>query len=217
MKDKEKLGKSSDLQGKCRNTNDDQVLDKKDSAMFFVTHARACLVTQHPLFGCLAMRLDPAIDNSCNSGWVNGEVLGVNEDYVLGLSLDELMTWIAHEVAHLALCHHTKIVQPDFKKWNIAADYVVNQLLMDCGFVLPSGALIDDAYMGLNVEAVYNELTDDQLGGSYYGEVRTPVDMSLEGKIREETRWEHAAAQSIYVANVMGKPVASFGRMMKSR
>lgn len=213
----EKSEKPSDLQAKRRKTNDDLVLDKKDHAMFFVTHARACLLTQHPLFGCLSLRLDPVIDNSCKSGWVNGEVLGINEDYVLGLSLDELMTWIAHEVAHLALCHHSKLVQSDFKRWNIAADYVVNQLLMDCGFDLPSGALIDDAYAGLNAEAIFNELTGDQLEGSYYGEVRTPDDMSLEGKIREETQWEHAAAQSIYVVNVMGKPAASFGRMMKGR
>ena len=44
------------------------------------------------------------------------------------------------------------------RRWNIACDYAINPLLVEAGFELPEGALLDPAYAGLSAEDIYARL-----------------------------------------------------------
>jgi predicted metal-dependent peptidase len=49
----------------------------------------------------------------------------------------------------------------NFKRWNRAADYVINNMLIDNGYELPPGGLWDTKYNDMSTEQVYDLLEDD--------------------------------------------------------
>ncbi len=130
-----------------------------------LTKARTRLVLSQPFFGSLALRMglieNPAIETMAT----NGRDVYFNPSFVDGLSMDELVGVLAHEVMHPACNHHTLRGGRDAERWNIAADYAINPVLIDNGFTLPEGALLDPACSGLSAEAIYNRLPPAQSGG----------------------------------------------------
>ena len=130
-----------------------------------LTKARTRLLLSQPFFGSLALRMglieNPAIETMAT----NGKDVYFNPDFVDGMSMDELVGVLAHEVMHPACNHHTRRDARDPERWNMAADYAINPFLIDNGFTLPDEALIDPAYSGLSAEAIYNRLPAAQSGG----------------------------------------------------
>ena len=64
-----------------------------------------------------------------------------------------------HEVLHMALLHVTRRQNRDPHIWNIAADIVVNDLIIrNTPFKLPDGAIIDKKYRDKSVEYIYESL-----------------------------------------------------------
>ena len=63
------------------------------------------------------------------------------------------------EVLHMALLHVTRRQNRDPHIWNIAADIVVNDLIIrNTPFKLPDGAIIDNKYRDKSVEYIYESL-----------------------------------------------------------
>ena len=136
--------------------------------------ARMTLLLDFPFFGQLALRLQPVIDYSVPTAETNGREIRFNPDFCDPLN-DKQLTWLyAHEVAHPALGHLWRIGSRDMKKANIAADYVVNEMLESVingqsGAAhrmqrLP-GALLDRQYHGLSMEQIYALLPDPASNG----------------------------------------------------
>ena len=68
----------------------------------------------------------------------------VNKDFLLSLSSTQQNALMLHEVLHMALLHVTRRGSRDPKIWNIAADIVVNDLIIrNTSFRLPKDAIID--------------------------------------------------------------------------
>ena len=64
-----------------------------------------------------------------------------------------------HEVLHMALLHVTRRQRRDPHIWNIAADIVVNDLILrNTSFKLPDGAIIDNKFQDKSVEYIYEIL-----------------------------------------------------------
>ena len=42
--------------------------------------------------------------------------------------------------------------------WNIACDYAINPIVLDAGYKLPKGCLIDNKYRGMSAEAIYEDI-----------------------------------------------------------
>ena len=60
---------------------------------------------------------------------------------------------------HVALLHVPRIGSRDKKVWNIAADIVVNDLIIrNTSFDLPSGAILISGYEDMSVEEIYETL-----------------------------------------------------------
>ena len=110
--------------------------------------ARAALLVSAPFWGVLSLRLAPIEDSSIPTMKTDGVSIRYNPDFVAGLSRSVLRTCIAHETMHCAALHHTRRGARDLRRWNIACDYAINPLLVEAGFELPDGALLDPAYAG---------------------------------------------------------------------
>jgi predicted metal-dependent peptidase len=125
-----------------------------------ITKARAGLVLDHPFFGSLALRLAVQEDPACETIWTDGRTLGVNPAFIENLTLDETKGLLAHEVLHLANCHHTRRRGRDMKVWNRAGDFAINAILEDAKIVLPSNRLRDPEFDGKSAEEIYGKLAN---------------------------------------------------------
>ena len=63
----------------------------------------------------------------------NGKRVVYNPEFISGLTDEEMKFLVAHECMHPMLEHNYRRLDRDPKKWNIAADYVINELLVQDG------------------------------------------------------------------------------------
>jgi predicted metal-dependent peptidase len=131
-----------------------------------LTKARTALLLDHPFFGSLLFRLKMQNDSGIETMATDGRTLFYNEDFVQGLSAAELVGVLAHEVMHPALQHHTRRRDRMPARWNMAADYAVNPLLLDAGLTLPADALLNNRFRNMSAERIYNLLADEGDGGN---------------------------------------------------
>jgi predicted metal-dependent peptidase len=123
--------------------------------------ARAALLVGAPFWGVLSLRLAPVEDASITTMQTDGVSIRFNPDFVASLSRSLLRSTIAHETMHCAALHHTRRGHRDLRRWNIACDYAINPLLVEAGFELPEGMLLDPVYAGLSAEDIYARLPQD--------------------------------------------------------
>ncbi|MDP2734938.1 MAG: hypothetical protein Q8P12_01895, partial [bacterium] len=123
-----------------------------------ITKARAGLILDLPFFGSLALRLEVVEDATCETAWTDGRRMGYNPGFIDSLPLAEVKGLICHEVMHCAAAHQARRGDRDHRKWNMAGDYAINQIIEDCKIPLPEGKLLDPAYTGMSAEAIYSKL-----------------------------------------------------------
>jgi len=126
--------------------------------------ARTLLILDHPFFGCLALRLKMSETNEHQTAITDGKNLLYNPAFVDKLSNQETLGFVAHEVMHAALGHTWRQGNRKAKKWNMATDYTINSNLLEAGFTLPNGALIDhtNLYDNMSAEEIYKALPESQ-------------------------------------------------------
>ena len=124
--------------------------------------ARVGLLLRHPFFGNMATRLRiKAADDWLPTAAVDGRNLYFNTQFFNAMSDSEIKFVIAHEILHCVFDHLTRREDRDPILHNIAADYIVNNLLVrdrigekpkivDC--------YQDFKYDGWMSEEVYDEL-----------------------------------------------------------
>jgi predicted metal-dependent peptidase len=122
--------------------------------------ARATLVLDHPFFGALALRmnLEEETRGRTQTMATDGRSIFYDPEFVRGCTDLELVGLLAHEVMHPAMQHHTRRGDRDPRRWNDAADYAINPILTEAGFVLPDGALMSSEYRGMIAEQIYDDL-----------------------------------------------------------
>lgn len=93
---------------------------------------------------------------------VNAFGLEFGEKFFRSLTKDERKGLMAHEVMHLALKHvdPARYATRDFKRWNIAGDHVINNMLINQGFKIPKGGCCDPQYADMSTEEVYDLLPE---------------------------------------------------------
>jgi predicted metal-dependent peptidase len=106
----------------------------------------------------------------------NGIHLLVNPDFFMSLNAgkmssidsDERLFLLAHEAWHVAFKHMLRLEERDHKLWNMAADYVINYMLVSKGYSMPAGGLYDRQYAGMNTEEVYTLLKKNNVDSSNF-------------------------------------------------
>lgn len=133
------------------------------------------LMLKHPFWCELYYSMKIIEDESIPTLATNGECMWVNPPFWNKLSLDERISALAHEVGHKMLLHMTRRGNRDPFIWNVAGDYVINNLLQKNKFVPIRGYwLYDPKYDNWSTEAVYADLMKQakpRAGGGYGGNI----------------------------------------------
>ena len=124
--------------------------------------ARVGLLLRHPFFGNMATRLKiQAADDWCPTAATDGRNLYYNTQFFNAMGNKEIEFVIAHEILHCVYDHFSRREHRDPRLYNIAADYIVNNLLVrDRIGVKPKliDCFQDFKYEGWSSEEVYDEL-----------------------------------------------------------
>jgi predicted metal-dependent peptidase len=179
------------------------------SAESALIKARSQLLMDQPFFGTLALRLRPVEREDIKTAATDGSHLYYNADFIKKLDPIQLRGLIAHEVMHCVFNHTTRRQERDHALWNVACDYAINDNLIEAGFILPKGALIDPAYKNMSAEAIYNKLLQQPKKHKpcAWGVVLDSSTGSIEaGSAAEmESQWQVAVGEAISVAKARGK------------
>lgn len=112
---------------------------KNAKAAYAFSKARSTMIVTQPFFGSLALHLDPVevTDGSLTTMAVDGVHLFYCPKFVLSIKEDELQGVVTHETLHCAYKHMTRRGNRDPRRWNIAADFIINGDLHDAQIKLP--------------------------------------------------------------------------------
>ena len=113
------------------------------------------LRSKSPFFATLSLFAPFRADASHPTAATDGVEVIYNPAFIDQLPAAQVDGVMLHEVLHAALLHVPRRGFRDAKRWNIAADIVVNGLLFQNGFQLPDGVLHDTDLESYSVEEVY--------------------------------------------------------------
>jgi predicted metal-dependent peptidase len=195
-----------------------------------MARARMRLVMSSSFFGSLIGRLDVIPRWDIPTLGVNNRAIYYNPAYTATLPMPQLIGVNAHEVMHPACGHTLRKGTRDHDQFNIAADYAINPILIDAGFELPEGALIDPQYDGMSAEQIYSKRVAQHeeeepgkpgdFGGCGSFEQATDEDGKplSEAEAEAEAReWQTAVAQAVMIAkrtsNLPGKLAELFDKL----
>lgn len=116
------------------------------------------LMLRFPFWSELYYSMTVYEDSECPTLATDGRNLWVNPTFWGTLTLDLKISAVAHEIGHKMLLHTTRRGSRHPILWNMAADYVVNSILKDNGFVIAPTWLFDPQYAGMSTEEVYSRL-----------------------------------------------------------
>ena len=191
------------------------------AALTKLTNARAGLVLDHGFFGMLALRLQLVEDNRIPTLAVDGKKIYYNAEFVLGLSMPLTKSAIAHEVMHCVFEHIGRRAQRNPRKWNMAGDYVINQVLKDSGFEIGQGWLLEPAYKDMTADHIYSLMPEDDGKGSGSGTGQPGgalcdiMDGSGEDLETQDIEWKVATVQAAEAAKAQGQLPASMRRFIE--
>lgn len=200
-----------------------------------MVRARTALYIEDPFYGVLALRLKLVEDHSCPTAKISHTTLYYNPRWIETLSQVETKTLVAHELLHILHDHINRRGGRNPDKWNAAADYVVNDVLvntmtpdpngrMQKSFKLPAGGLHNPAFAGMTADHIYTLIPDSEDGGSGGGSGNGygAMDQMKEGEGTTEERetseldWKIAATQAAHIAKKMGKLPAGLERFVEN-
>ena len=92
--------------------------------------AKAALILDQPFFASILLGMEIVEDSTIPTLATNGEEIRYNPEFLNSLTLAELIFVLGHEVLHTVFQHMTRRESRDPMGWNIAADYVINDLLV---------------------------------------------------------------------------------------
>jgi predicted metal-dependent peptidase len=155
-------------------------------------------------FTTICLSLKHVWDNTVPTAYTNGRVIGMNPDYFMSLTPEQRIAILLHETMHVAFFHILRLKTFHHRKWNIAADHVINLLIKSMGYRIPSGWYADEQYAGMSSEEVYNLLPEPDPTASGNWDLREPPEdaETIEKEIQEIL--VRAAIQSKIAGNAIG-------------
>lgn len=147
----------------------------------------------------LILALDTKVEEGIGTACTDGIQIMFDPEFVRGLNDDELIFLVAHETWHVAFMHMCRVGGRNFQKWNCAADYVINLMLVNSGYSMIQGGLLDKKYLNLSAEEVYDllpeELPENPLDGDFQEAGDSPMQGGASNMSAEEV--EHKIQDAI--------------------
>jgi predicted metal-dependent peptidase len=126
--------------------------------------ARAGLIIDQPFFASILLSMPMIEKSDIPTMATDGETILYNPDFVDSLTMSELTFVLAHETLHCVFDHMGRRGNRGPNRWNQAADYVINELLVNDRIgAMPKGGLYNPSLVkqGNNTaEGVYKLLPE---------------------------------------------------------
>ena len=176
-----------------------------------LSQAKAHLLNSYPFWGYLLLSTEFVENNEQPTMYTDGRIIGYNSEFVDRLTRQHIMFCIAHEISHLLFQHIARKYSKEHEKWNMATDYVINDLLVQEGMEMPTGddkGLLDhELSHGCTAEQVYAKLLKKK------GKDKAPSNHTLWGE-QDEKEWQERAVTAAVFAKSMGKLPASIEQLI---
>lgn len=188
-----------------------------------LSKAKTSLILEHPFIGSVALNMPMTLSTDVPTAATNGKRVLYNPDFIEPLTDDQLKFLVAHECMHPMLEHNFRRQGRDPVRFNKAADYVINQLLVDegIGTFIDGGCLDKSIYNagGGTSEGIYNTLPEgdgDDNGGGIGGTGQDLEDGegSPAEQAQQAAEWKITVAQAAQAAKMMGKLSANMARLV---
>jgi predicted metal-dependent peptidase len=186
--------------------------------------AKAALVIDHPFFAALLLQMPMIEDSKIKTMATNGEKIWYNPDFAKSLSLQEMTFVLAHEVMHSVFQHMYRRGARNHNRWNIAGDYVINDILAkEKVGIAPKGVLLDANIVAAGkgtAEGVYGILPEETEGKGT-GESGGSLDDVMDGAsdpaqaAQKEAEMRVKVVQAANAAKMCGKLSAGLVRHVK--
>lgn len=157
--------------------------------------SRVAMLLKYPFWGPLAARLKLEEVEWCKTIATDGRKFYYNKDFVQKLSDGELIFGFAHELGHIIFDHMIRRGGREPQVWNMAGDYVINNMLIRESIgtrITAVEILADRKYEGKTADEVYDDLManatvikmtlDDHLDMDGDGEGEADGDGNQDGK-----------------------------------
>ncbi len=189
-----------------------------------VGKAKSLLILDHPFFGTACTKRPIIYTDTVPTAAMSATgQMYMNVDFCAPLSVRQLMFLLAHEAMHYMLAHGLRRGHRDPQAWNVAADKVINDTLIDAGVgdFIDGGITLDGA-REMAAESLYDE-NDDGDGegpgglGNDIGDPTDadgqPLDDATIHQLEAEAKID--AIQSAKAAKAVGKLPASIERIIE--
>lgn len=183
--------------------------------------AKGVLVLEQPFIASLLINMPMVERWDIPTMATEGTKYMYNPSFVMSLSMDEVRFVLAHEVMHCVHQHMFRRGDRDHRRWNQAADYVINDLLVSEKIgTMPKGGLHNPALVQSaqgTSDGVYNLLPESKDEGGK-GDVGDPLDDCEDAKgdaserAAAESEMKVRVSQAAQAAKMCGKLSAGLAR-----
>lgn len=174
----------------------------------------------------LALNLSTIVEEGVGTACTDGTTIKFDPKFVESLSDDELVFLVAHETWHVAFMHMFRRGPRDPQRWNCAADYVINNMLIASGFTMIQGGLSDSRYEGMSAEEVYEllpenpqDLPENPQDGDFTepsnGDSNSEGSGSSESKAEAQQKVQDAIMNAATAAQMQGDPGSVPGHIQR--
>lgn len=198
--------------------------------------ARIQIQKNNPFFAYLSLYLNfkesKDLPEYAGAGINSKGDFSFRKEFIEALTNEEVKGVIIHELLHLGLLHLLRLKERDMEKWNIACDIVVNQIIKDNNFDLPTGILISDGDKKIDLgelgiisdcdkktaEEIYDELMkSDKSAGKPLGFDKHFQDEKMltnEEKEKAKKIWVDRLREAYISSKLAGKVPAGIERLI---
>jgi predicted metal-dependent peptidase len=139
--------------------------------------SRVSMLLKYPFWGPLAARLKLEEVEWCKTIATDGRKFYYNPEFVSKLSDGEMIFGFAHELGHIIFEHMTRRGDKEPQVWNMAGDYIINNMLIREGVgtqITTVPILADRKYEGMTADEVYDDLMENAV------KIQMPFDEHLD-------------------------------------
>lgn len=130
--------------------------------MYDIDSLKRKMLIKYPFFGSIIINVEYQELLDIDTAATDGNKIYYNPEFLGGLTIEEQIFILAHEVCHIAFNHISRRKDKDKNLWNIATDAVINQLLKKDGLKMLDGLIDIPEAIDYDAETYYEKLLQEQ-------------------------------------------------------
>ena len=151
-----------------------------------VSEAKAKLLVDYPYFGTLASRLELTPNDNIQAYLSDGVRFEYNDEYLLGLSQEEMAFALSNGAMHAALAYENRQKNRMSWLWQLATDHAINNMLVSNGLEAPLEVMVDVRFDGMYAEEIYAVLKDEIQNEEFDDDESNETGFNEENKKKQE-------------------------------